>query len=123
MEGMKTAELTGKQLDFWVAQAIIETPKGLRSDEVAATRLFKSLGPEADTPFEPSFNWAQGGPIIENKKIMVAWNIDHWIAGSHEASEHPGGHIWTGRTPLIAAMRVCVASVFGDEVPAPLEGQ
>lgn len=114
---MKTSDLTGAELDYWVVQAMMQTPEGLLQDEVAAARLFKSLGREADTPFKPSTNWAQGGPIIEHKKIMVAWNVDHWIAGSHETTERPGGHIWKGRTALIAAMRVCVAAVFGEEVP------
>lgn len=114
---MKTAELAGDQLDFWVAQALLQAGDEGSGNDASTTRIVKCLGPAADVPFQPSTNWAQGGPIIDLKKIMVAWNVDHWIAGSHEATEPPGGHIWSGRTALIAAMRVCVASAFGDYVP------
>lgn len=116
---MKTAELTGEKLDFWVAQALMQSAGGELSNDMATTEIVKCFGLAADVPFQPSSNWAQGGPIIDQKKIMVAWNIDHWIAGSHEATERPNGHIWSGRTALIAAMRVCVASAFGDDVPDP----
>lgn len=107
---MKVSELTGAQLDYWVAKVegfmrprieggvcVVDQPDGL--------------------PMNPSTDWAHGGPIIERQKIMVTWNADHWISGANDAVDNPKSRIWSGRTALIAAMRAHVASKFGDEVP------
>lgn len=107
---MKTSDLTGAPLDYWVAKA-----EGFMRPRIEKGACV------VDEPdghlFEPSTNWAVAGPIIDRRKIMIAWNVDHWISGCHETTERPGGHIWTGRTALIAAMRVCVAAVYGEQVP------
>jgi hypothetical protein len=26
-----------------------------------------------------SADWSRGGPIIEQKKIMISWDVDHWM--------------------------------------------
>lgn len=96
---MKTSELTGALLDYWVARA-------------------EGAAPSADSQlkFMPSTAWGQGGPIIEREKIMVAWNASVWIAGVTDFVERPEGHLSKGPTALIAAMRAFVTSIFGDEV-------
>jgi hypothetical protein len=67
--------------------------------------------------YNPSGNWAHGGPIIERGQIMLepgwvaptpfdGWNA--WAKERHKCVRH--------EDPLIAAMRAYVASKFGDEV-------
>jgi hypothetical protein len=63
--------------------------------------------------FEPSTDWAQGGPIIEREKIGLkytgaAMEFVAWVNG-----ELSTVHDHYGPTPLIAAMRCYVASQDG----------
>lgn len=115
---MKVSELTGTALDYWTAKSIDAIPGHefrLHFEEPFIT--LRSLETREDVVWAPSTNWAHGGPIIERKKIMVSWNVDHWISGANDATDNPNNRIWSGRTALIAAMRAQVASKFGDEVP------
>ncbi|WP_395317014.1 phage protein NinX family protein [Variovorax sp. UC74_104] len=96
---MKTSELTGTLLDYWVA----------RSEGTVPTA-------DAQLKFMPSTAWAQGGPIIEREKIMVAWNASEWIAGVTDFVDRSEGHISKGPTALVAAMRAFVTSRLGDVV-------
>jgi hypothetical protein len=71
--------------------------------------------------FEPSENWADGGPIIEREKIGLkytgaAMEFVAWVNG-----ELSTVHDHYGPTPLIAAMRCYVASKMGDEIELPEE--
>jgi len=69
--------------------------------------------------WNPSTNWAQGGPIIERERITVDAR-EHgtlWVAHSRQVGQDG----ITGPTPLIAAMRCFVASKLGDEVEVPPE--
>lgn len=70
-----------------------------------------------------STDWAQGGPIIEREGITVSKEDGAWSAYFREnLFEDDGSEHWqTGPTPLIAAMRVFVASKLGDEVEIPEE--
>lgn len=100
---MKTSELTGALLDYWVATAegfighinkdgfFRESPEGRQGEY---------------WPYCPSSDWEDGGPIIEREQITIDWN-DGCFAG---------GTQW-GETALIAAMRAYVASKYGGEVP------
>ena len=107
---MKTSDLTGAQLDYWVAMA-----EGFMRPRI---EWGVCMVDQPDSrPMNPSTDWAHGGPIIERKKIMISWNVDHWISGANDAFDNPNSRIWSGRTALIAAMRAHVASRFGDEVP------
>jgi hypothetical protein len=56
----------------------------------------------------PSFDWAVGGPIVEDERIAICFAADGsgWLA-SHPAKDG-WGHCSTA--PLIAAMRAFVAS-------------
>ena len=71
--------------------------------------------------WNPSTNWAQGGPIIERERITLDGTaiLNQWMAVFHVPDEEP----WEmrGPTPLIAAMRCFVASKLGDEVEVPPE--
>jgi len=79
----------------------------------------------------PSSAWVQGGPIIERHAIAlqpdeplvstevqaaagmppVAWTAWQW--------GDPARRMMRGATPLVAAMRLRVASKYGDEVDLP----
>lgn len=116
---MKTSELTGAALDW--AVAICEEPN-------IAKRIDKKRDPSLISFFNPSTDWAQGGPIIEREKIKVFPNVGGtWSAQirhteAHPLVSHPVLAGWTnssGQTPLIAAMRCYVASKFGDDMEIP----
>lgn len=103
---MKTSELTGVMLDYWVARA-----EGLECGVGPASNApDKVCGVKLSTgwffPWSPSTDWAIGGPIIERERIGLEDEGLHWSAGVESAL-----------TPLIAAMRAYVGSKFGDEVP------
>jgi hypothetical protein len=117
---MKTAELTGALLGYWVAKA-----EGLAHPKVEGGDCVVEFG----YTFRPYDDWAQGGPIIERERINVLevaeWSEpgvppDHW-RWTASLDNDTGYYGFTGKrqegpTPLIAAMRAYVASKFGDEV-------
>ena len=111
---MKTAELTGRALDWAVAEA-----EGLKTDTwhpKAIAVLFP--GAPRFVPFSPSRDWGHGGPIIEREEIRLrpdkGWSAaKYWPDGRSE---------WlSGPTLLTAAMRCYVASKLGLEVNVPPE--
>jgi len=116
---MKVSELEGPLLDYWVGAAC--------SDELLAklraTRAHKGHVNSA-LPWRPSTDWSQGGIILERMRIgFNTWHGD-WGASFTFPVRHPTNpkrdpsHHWMkGPTPLIAAMRTYVSSVYGDEVP------
>ena len=105
---MKTSELTGAALDWAVAKC-----------EGTEVRMLdrQIVWPE---DYEPSTDWAQGGPIIEREMVCIIPphdDIELWEAYHPDfpQEEH------YGPTPLIAAMRCYVASQLGDEIELPEE--
>jgi hypothetical protein len=104
---MKTSELTGVALDW--AVAICETPN-------IAERLAKKRNPQSVADFQPSINWAQGGPIIEREGIATGKSWEGWKAFTDTSTGE-------GPTPLIAAMRCYVATKLGDDIIDLLEGR
>lgn len=100
---IKTNELIGAALDWAVAKC--EGYDYYRLD---------GSGWTTDC-FNPSIDWAQGGPIIEREGIELTCT-DEWKAfmpfQSIPCDED-------GPTPLIAAMRCYVASKLGDTVDIP----
>lgn len=121
---MKTSELTGAQLDYWVAKAEGKTDPEIFYDQCLIER-HDGYGP--DFPYSPSTDWAQGGPIIDREGISVIKFGGTWGA-LHPGLKCNGGHgdyyidisdehSISGENGLIAAMRAYVASKFGDEVP------
>jgi hypothetical protein len=77
--------------------------------------------------FNPSKDWAKGGPIIEREGIALRaydHNVQKWSAEpSINTVQTQLPAFRTGPTPLIAAMRCYVASKLGDEVEIPEELQ
>lgn len=139
---MKTDELSGALLDYWVARA-----EGLPlcCDWNQGEYILVGTGKGDLEQFSPSTDWAEGGPLIERDHIFLnppsevhynggpnhGWHrYDYWRATVSSATRtlepknefqksmnvRPVGR-GSGETPLIAAMRALVASHFGDEVP------
>jgi hypothetical protein len=111
------SELEGAELDYWVAQAdglkeLVEEP-GCRTLLVGSGYWCRSL-------YHPSVNWAQGGPIIEREHIAVVpiangvWVAEKWIG--EEGTRDDAFVEQNGESVLSAAMRVFVASKFGNTV-------
>ena len=115
---MRTSELTGAALDWAVAKC--EFPDALSQDlEVWVQPLH--CDDETDFKFQPSIDWAQGGPIIERERIGfkytgAALGFVAWVNGQLSTK-----HDKYGETPLIAGMRCYVASKLGDDVTLPPE--
>lgn len=133
---MKVTELEGAMLDYWVAKASGfehtsareaafaldgQTNPRIFTTRAGAIRLARE---DSVTAWNPSTDWACGGPIIERAEIQLM-RMDsmhgllripepYWVG--HIAYQKPVA----GDTPLVAAMRAYVASKFGDEVDAPI---
>ena len=118
---MKTSELSGTFLDYWVAKAEGYEPW---AGATMPKGEFMWKAPRAISPsvgwlsHKFSRDWALAGPIIERERLAIApaasggWASWPWKGDeSHEARFEV-----TGPTPLIAAMRAYVASKFGEEV-------
>jgi len=124
---VKTSELTGALLDYWVARAEGWTfgpqHKTLECD-VWRDSGGAIVGTIPASAYQPSTDWAQGGPIIERERLITQPRKTDWAACD---TDPDNGLMYelrevaqfgaTGPTPLVAAMRVYVASKFGDEVP------
>jgi hypothetical protein len=114
---MKTNELTGAALDWAVAKC--EGPNSVAACYYDEDDLPMCRDEAPHMEWQPSTNWAQGGPIIEREGISV-WVFDDvtWKA------ENPFvgvDCVYEGGTPLVAAMRCYVTSKLGDEVDVPEE--
>jgi hypothetical protein len=114
---MKTSELEGVALNWAVVK--IEFPDPDYDDDWRTANIHLEGNEWA---FQPSTDWAQGGPIIEREVIGIeptGTTDEPWLAtctGSDGLE-----NMQTGPTPLIAAMRVFVNSKLGDEVEIPEE--
>jgi hypothetical protein len=107
---MRVGELTGAKLDYWVAKAE-GADKITPSDLTKRIRIGERYG-----IYSPSTDWSQGGPIIQNNFIELAWNGD---PSECKASwmHNNGVYSWQfGPDALTAAMRCYVAARFGEEV-------
>ncbi len=117
---IKTSELTGAALDWAVAKC--------QNIEIGPDNMPLWFGPDGDSEtvaeYEPSTDWAQGGPIIVSEEC---WPTRYYGAAQsrgkvYQASAYDGSRAYAqGSTPLIAAMRCYVASKLGDEVDIPEE--
>jgi len=113
---MKTSELEGAALDWAVAKCEKSGVTVVASDGKLRSMPNKPFGDPVI--YSPSTHWAQGGPIIEREDISIMKSTEgDWHACNNFSAL---GHLH-GDTPLIAAMRCCVASKLGDEVDIPEE--
>jgi hypothetical protein len=107
---MKASELSGEQLDLWVARArgVAVYPGeggGLRYDPAPGLRA---------QPWQPSRWWSQGGPLIEQARIDLNWDTEG--TGEWAASIEPDV-LAHGASVLEAAMRALVMEKFGEQLP------
>lgn len=113
IQTMKTAELKGALLDYWVAKAEGMDPQveWLMPTWNFTWRATTPRGTFTSSGTRFSSDWAVGGPIIERESISIAPSSTGWSALWPERRNEA-----EGPTPLIAAMRAFVASKFGEDV-------
>ncbi|GAA0809281.1 hypothetical protein GCM10009078_51550 [Cupriavidus gilardii] len=134
---MKVSELEGALLDYWVARAEGIPLTEVELDRGAICRVYLPdearrdyLGGVGDiipgewVYYQPSVWWHNAGPIIERERITLFacpnFSGPEWeaIVGAYDTYDGlDGDHSMYATTPLIAAMRVYIASKFGKEVP------
>lgn len=126
---LKTAELSGAALDWAVAKAEISPMEMPPKD---------SIWGKYCSPYSPSTDWSQGGPLIEKYQLTVSsplaavhrnggpnagygpsglWSACTWFKGAN--GRRSIAHHET--SALIAACRAIVASVLGETVSVPKE--
>lgn len=111
---IKTSELIGNALNWAVAKC--NFPSALDADIEVWVQPLPCDDPD-DFKFQPSTDWAQGGPIIEREKILLD------LVGPDDDQEWEGRVVGKsmeyGPTPLVAAMRCYVGTKLGNEVDVP----
>ena len=113
---IKTNEASDVVLDGMVAKC--EGKNGvLHDDGITRCIVIATASGVYKGTWKPSFNWSQGGPIIERENIALYPHGD----GTYEAEVFLNPKRGAGPTPLIAAMRCYVASKLGEEVEVPDE--
>ena len=117
MKKVKVSESEGQVLNYLVAKCIHEP------DDVVICEGRVFAYDDATCGFNPSTDWAQGGPIIERGEIALEPMThdkfgDGWLATRVEG---PAVCMEFGPTMLIAAMRCYVVGILGDEVEVPDE--
>jgi len=126
---MQTSELIGEALNWAVGMANgwarYDSPFQQPDGRFRWTLMFKNAEPcmKDFASFEPSIEWAQGGPIIERELISLdcQFDVNEWYAWTPAPEQETGEARARGDTPLIAAMRCYVASQLGDDVNVPEE--
>ena len=122
---MKTNQLTGTALDWAVAKC--KYPELVWGSSIgihhASHQIVIPHLPEPQCYWNPTTDWAQGGPIIEIMGMGITrtnkTNEEPWAAC---VAQYPSADIYLhGATPLVAAMRCYVAYRWGDEVDVPEE--
>jgi hypothetical protein len=103
---LKTAQLTGAQLDYWVAKAMgLDFSKTFEVDDTSPYM-------RGCEKFQPSTNWAQGGPIIERYGISLDMRGGDWVART------PLDQVMIADDePLCAAMLAICVLKFGWNLP------
>lgn len=121
---VKTAEATGKVLDWLVAKAEGRKPSAY-GGVVRATAHpnFPNSPPMYGPEMKYSTDWAQGGPIIDREEIMFHAGEARGTLRAYLRRTGYGlpGCSWAGPTHLVAALRCYVISELGEEVDVPEE--
>lgn len=118
----KVIELTGAELALWVARANKTETPGNRPLYESGGCLYVESYYGGGEPFQyrPDNWWEHGGPIIEREKINLKYNShmaefgQQWVARIDSSRHNLSPRYTYGKTPLIAAMRAYVASVYGE---------
>lgn len=113
---IKTSDLEGSALDWAVAKALGE------NNHIESRFVDNDKGQAEIVCWcsrEYSQDWVYGGPLIESHEMEIErinGCSEPWVAFAR--LDHPGE---TGRTLLIAAMRVIVSIKLGETVDIPKE--
>lgn len=137
---MKVSELSGAELDYWVAKVEGYNAQLSKTCPVADYAVYEdSISCWIESPideddpsegnywelYEPSWMWHTGGLLIEKYEIRIScadnkkWWAERRIGKDGETQFCTSFYravVEQGSTPLIAAMRCLVASKYGDEV-------
>lgn len=119
---LKTSELTGAQLDYYVARA-----EGIPAEQLAIRRVPRTdwvhvvleerdkIGATTGARvLNYSTDWAQGGPLIQKHSLDLINAFDgSWFVTSLRHKVEDAQH---GDTPLQAICRAVVRAAFGDDV-------
>lgn len=114
---VRALDLAGAQLDYAVAITLGYNAEILQSDRGPwCHREQNIVSAILRGPFFPSTEWADGGPIIQDARIMV---VPHLVFDAPSACWRAMKHGFEsqGDTPLIAAMRCFVLSKQPTFVP------
>lgn len=111
-------DLQGAALDYAVAVCEGDASQGLTAGGTKLAALIDVGG--VWCKFEPSTNWAQGGPIIEREGITVS-KTRHGFWESHLRTYDSKEAYQFDNSPLIAGMRCYIASKVGETIEIPNE--
>lgn len=129
---VKTADLTGKTLDWAVAIATkgevlvypdggFCPPEGSVSLNTDDSTLWLNDGERNEEAWSPSTDWAQAGPLIDANSFEVTKECGGWAAIRERYCGEPIRWWPEGETIQVAVCRAIVAAKFGDEVMVPKE--
>jgi len=112
---MRTADLTGAQLDYHTARAegVPAADLEIRATGTLCVRNMPPLEGHAIgmlLVLDYSTNWALSGPLVEKHGMGLIPNRQEWT------SMRGGVGATAGPTPLIAICLAVVRAAFGDEV-------
>lgn len=136
MKRLKVSDLSGWQLDYWVARAdgmeraVVLMPEDARKQRgcfvpaFAIAELIETdydptvdiADPDDLMKFEPSHNWQIGGPVLEREGITVECKRKRSGAMKYRCTK------WSDRwsdTYLLAGLRAVVGLKFGNCVEPP----
>lgn len=109
---MKSSELTGALLDYWVARAEGSTDTCIQQWHTGPMCL-SSHDAFEPVPYRPSTAWSDGGPLIEKHGLFIdRLHSGTWVSGFPSTLDPVNGP-----APLVAICRAVVRAKFGDEVP------
>ena len=120
---MKTADLVGRMLDYYVGKAEGEDPMLMGSVVVARNKTDGgNQWTQGPLLLAYSTNWTQCGPLIAKYKVCLDAGDGSFTGNktweAHLAENAPvhANEEVTGSTPLQAICRAVVRAAFGDEV-------
>lgn len=114
---VKTMDLTGPALDWAVAKA-----SGIEIDDSRGKELRISVQPGLQSPWIPTVNWHQCGPLIESANITLNAPGEESDGCDPVNYEAWCGGVWSeDRSPRVAICRSIVIAVFGRFVSIPVE--
>lgn len=115
-------DLEGYELDW--AVAIVAGVPGIRVVQKPGKTCLYAMVSGLDFPYQPSTDWAQGGPLAEGRGISIVENLPcspgrQWEARPSVTAKGAGGFYGYGPTMLTAAMRCYVGLAVGEEIELP----